>query len=304
MPDNFPHSRSGSGALSPPRVLLLLAVTMLFFFLWGNFLSALVLKFNGIEPELLMQGEEEQVPRTLLRWVVLLSHGFGFLVPALFTAWLLARRGLPAWLHLHRRPGLTQALSAVAFVVVVFPIAQWALWLNQQVPLPAWADALEQNTTGLLSGLLRMESPVELLFNLLIIAALPALGEEFVFRGILQPQLERWTRRPLLALWLTAFLFSFFHFQFEGFLARLVLGAALGYLFLWTRNLWLPVLAHFANNGLQVLAAYALQDQLETFDPRQEVEVSYPLLAVCVVLVIALGRRLSEKAELPSPPDP
>jgi membrane protease YdiL (CAAX protease family) len=122
---------------------------------------------------------------------------------------------------------------------------------------------MENSAMGMLRSLLVMKGPEELLFNLLVVAALPAVGEELLFRGLVQRSVERWSGRSHLAVWITAVVFSAVHMQFEGFLPRLLLGAALGYLFLWTRNLWAPIVAHFVFNGAQVVAQYAAGDRIE-----------------------------------------
>ena len=113
-----------------------------------------------------------------------------------------------------------------------------------------------------------MDSPAELFFNLLVVALIPAVAEEMIFRGIVQQTLESWLKNPIYAVWVAAAVFSFIHFQFEGFLPRMVLGLVLGYLYYWTRNLWIPILAHFVNNGVQVVAAYFMPEQLESLEPE------------------------------------
>ena len=92
--------------------------------------------------------------------------------------------------------------------------------------------------------------------NLVIIAALPAIGEELIFRGVFQKILQNLFRSGHLSVWFTSFLFSAIHFQFYGFLPRFILGLIFGYLFLWSRNIWLPVIAHFINNAVPTVGAY------------------------------------------------
>jgi hypothetical protein len=101
-----------------------------------------------------------------------------------------------------------------------------------------------------------MTSVCDLFFNLLIIAVLPALGEELLFRGYLQQKMCQWIRKPILAIIITAILFSAIHMQFLAFLPRFALGVVLGYLFYWSGSLWLPIIAHFLNNALVITFAY------------------------------------------------
>ena len=95
-----------------------------------------------------------------------------------------------------------------------------------------------------------------LFINLLMIAIIPAIGEEFFFRGLLQRIFSNWVRNTHWGIIISAFLFSAIHMQFYGFFPRFLLGAMFGYLFVWSGSLWLPVLAHFINNSLAVIAYY------------------------------------------------
>ena len=89
-----------------------------------------------------------------------------------------------------------------------------------------------------------------------MIAILPALGEELMFRGVIQRILTNWTKNYHWGIWITAFLFSAMHMQFYGFLPRMALGAMFGYLLVWTGTMWVPILAHFVNNAMGVLGYY------------------------------------------------
>ena len=71
---------------------------------------------------------------------------------------------------------------------------------------------------------------------------------------------------PHLAIWITAIIFSAIHLQFYGFIPRMLLGALLGYLFYWSGNLWLSILAHFVNNGFAVVVAYLINSNIISED--------------------------------------
>jgi membrane protease YdiL (CAAX protease family) len=44
--------------------------------------------------------------------------------------------------------------------------------------------------------------------------------------------------------------------QFYGFFPRFALGVLLGYMYLWSGTLWLPILAHFINNAGAVILTW------------------------------------------------
>ncbi|WP_430934036.1 lysostaphin resistance A-like protein [Saccharicrinis sp. 156] len=86
------------------------------------------------------------------------------------------------------------------------------------------------------------------LLNAIIIAVIPAIGEELMFRGSLQRVFQTIFKNKHLAVIITAVLFSAIHVQFFGFLPRFVLGVIFGYLMVYGKNIWLPIIAHFTNN--------------------------------------------------------
>jgi membrane protease YdiL (CAAX protease family) len=145
---------------------------------------------------------------------------------------------------------------------------------------------MEGEAAEMIKGILVMNSMGEFLLTLFVVAVLPAVGEELVFRGVVQQQLERVTQNPVLAIWMAAFIFSAFHLQFAGFLPRMLLGAGLGYLFLWTRSLWVPIAAHFFINGMQIAGQYIQKNALAESTVE---EVNWWATALSVLLIAGLS---------------
>src|SRR5690606_18849509 len=114
-------------------------------------------------------------------------------------------------------------------------------------------EELAKTLTGVF---LQMHGWLDVFYTIIIIAVIPAIGEELLFRGVLQTEFHKMTKNGHLAVWIAAAIFSFIHFQFYGFLPRLFLGAILGYIYLFSHNLWLPIFGHFANNAFGVLWIY------------------------------------------------
>lgn len=129
-----------------------------------------------------------------------------------------------------------------------------------------WAREREDNADELTTFLTTFASSGQLLLAVLIIAILPAIGEEIVFRGLIQNELYRGTKNIHVSIWIAAALFSAIHFQFFGFVPRLFLGALFGYLYYWSGNLKLAILAHFVNNCVSVVALYFYQQGKFSFD--------------------------------------
>ncbi len=249
--------------------LIFVILAMLLGLMTGSGIAAAI----GFQMELPMsvfqgqvEGYETLAVRNFLRWSNLISHVLTFSVPAILVTWLMKRQRTWSYLALSRTASLRILLMVPVFIIACFPVAQLTYWLNRQIPLPEWMTEMETSTEALLRLLMVMDTPSELLLNLLVVAVVPAIGEELIFRGILQQKLQGWLQRGHLAIWITAVCFSAIHFQFAGFLPRMILGAALGYLFFWTRNLWVPIWGHFLFNALQVLAQYRFGAEIEDLD--------------------------------------
>lgn len=160
-------------------------------------------------------------------------------------------------------------MLSIAFFLVAFPMVNFLADWNESWKLPGflgeWLVGKESEAGTLTSMLLVMPNAWTLVLNLFMIGVLPAVGEELIFRGIVQRSLTQHIN-PHLAIWLAAFLFSAVHFQILGFVPRLLMGAAMGYLFFWSGNLWYPIIAHLTNNSVAVLLAFGTQHG--SIDPR------------------------------------
>ena len=150
-------------------------------------------------------------------------------------------------------------------------------------------ELMENKATDLTNIFLNMNSTGDLLFNLFLIALIPAIGEELFFRGIIQKKLGNILKSPHFSVIMTSFIFSAIHMQFFGFLPRFLLGVLLGYLFVYSRNLWTSILAHFINNAMGVLLMYsAFTENLNpdiTNIGNNEVNFSQALISISVVLL-------------------
>jgi membrane protease YdiL (CAAX protease family) len=125
--------------------------------------------------------------------------------------------------------------------------------------LEKWMRQQEDQLATLTQRFLYMPSAVDLAINLLMIALIPAIGEELLFRGCLQPIFGRLAKNAHVGIWLAAIVFSAIHLQFYGFIPRMLLGALFGYLYYYGNSLWYPILGHFLNNGSAVVAVFIYQ---------------------------------------------
>lgn len=177
-----------------------------------------------------------------------------FLLPV--YSWCALRR-VPFRSELSLTPPPKRLLPlAVLLPIVATPLVMVLAALNELFAFPQWVVDLESKAAEAIEKILATGHWPTLLLNLLVVAAIPAICEEIFFRGAIQPIACRIARNHHLGIWITALIFSVIHMQFMGIIPRLVLGALLGYLYLYSRSLWIPILAHGLNNALGVIAYF------------------------------------------------
>jgi membrane protease YdiL (CAAX protease family) len=160
--------------------------------------------------------------------------------------------------------------------------------------------AAEAKAMAITEAFLAVNTPLGLAVNILIIAIIPALGEELLFRGVIQKELSKWSGKVHLSIWITAFLFSAMHLQFLGFFPRFLIGGLLGYMFYWSGSIWLPILAHFVNNGVAVILYYMvakgrLAADVETIGVNEGQTSMLLISFLSVSLLLYLLREISLK---------
>jgi membrane protease YdiL (CAAX protease family) len=241
---------------------------------------------------------------SLMRITQFISAVGTFLLPACFFAWLCSNQP-KRYLSIGKLPTLEVLALTFLSMFLINPAISLTGLLNQQMELPSFMEGIEhwmrtrEDEAERLTLLLLSEKGIgALLANLLVVALTAGITEEFLFRGAFQRILERWTSNPHWVIWIAACLFSAFHMQFYGFLPRMLLGAYFGYLLYWSRNIWIPVFAHFTNNAFAVICMSDEQLKQNEFISG---EVTTPnLLPYIVMAVIGLalfyfcGKRLKE----------
>jgi uncharacterized protein len=186
--------------------------------------------------------------------------------------------------HLGLRPATRNSFYLLAILMLIFalPMEEWLGEINRRIPLWHWMVSAEQDNDRQVEAFLKVHHPYDPVVNVLVMAAVPAFCEEICFRGALQRIMIQICKRPLAGILVSAFLFSFFHFQFEGFIPRMFLGGLLGFAYWYSGSLWVCIAAHFFFNAGQILLAM--------YDPGAvSKNPSIPLLFVFLSLVIVVG---------------
>ncbi|MDD3320033.1 MAG: CPBP family intramembrane metalloprotease [Paludibacter sp.] len=207
------------------------------------------------------------------------------------------------FLHLDTKTNFSVYLFVILFMLIIIPFINLLGALNQQLVLPeslkvveTWMKASEAQATQFTEQLLDVHSIQGLLFNVFLIAILPAIGEELFFRGAVQGIFTQ-HKNAFVGIWLSAFIFSAIHLQFYGFFPRMLLGAFFGYLLYWSGNLWLPIMAHFTNNVTAVLFYYFKNNgyqvpDIDKIGTESTLWMGCVSAVLCVFGVIFLKRQL------------
>ena len=227
-----------------------------------------------------------------------------FILPAWFAAmlfWGNAGKGL----HLNKAPRLIEILCIVVLYFVATPMFNRLVEWNESISLPAafssieaWMRQQEEVAAAVTEQMLQIKSFPHFLAVILGIGVLTGMGEEMIFRGVLQQTVQGESRRAHFAVWSCAFLFSAIHLQFYGFFPRLLLGAFFGYLLVWSHNLWVPIFGHLFNNSMVVCIAYftgnASDNELEALGTAQSSTtwLAWVSIAVTVLLLYLFYKKV------------
>lgn len=295
--------------------LKLLALAML------SFISLAIITFIGIifafiffDSSVVMQmleGDMDLMQNIEFgKYVQMLSHVGMFVVPALLFAFLVGKN-INKYLSVNKKPDMKQVFLGICLVIASFPFIGFLLEINMKLSLPEfmapierWIYSSEEAAQMLTDKFLSVTTIKGLIINILVIAVLPAFGEEFIFRGALMRTLKQWTNNAHLAVWLSAIIFSAIHIQFLGFLPRLFLGALFGYMVIYSGSLWIAIIAHFVNNAVAVVAFYFYHNnytnvQLEEISKGQS-GIIYTIISIMLITLLMyaywrIGRINEEK---------
>ena len=171
------------------------------------------------------------------------------------------------------------------------PFIEW----NQNFVFPEALAGLEEKLKALEDTLAKTSEFItnfdnvgQLLLGLVVVAIIPGIGEEFVFRGLIQNHVYGISKNIHVAIWVSALLFSLFHMQFYGLVPRMLLGTLFGYLYYFSGNIIYPIIAHFFNNGFTLVMLYLFQQNIVEFniDDTEVLPWSQVIFSVGITLVL------------------
>ena len=197
-----------------------------------------------------------------MRYLLVAQDLSYFIIPSMIFL-LLFNPGYKTGIFSFRTVSRAEIVLVILLALCAFPVILLTGELNAGLKLPHWLSGVEEwirireeDADDILSAIMGTRSVSGMFLNLFLVAVLPALSEEMLFRGVFQKVLANLFRSGNAAVWITSFVFSAMHLQFYGFLPRFILGLIFGYIFLWSSNIWLPFTAHFINNAVPVIGTW------------------------------------------------
>jgi len=173
---------------------------------------------------------------------------------------------------------------AVLLTVAVFPTVTFLGWLNSFVPAPDFMVEMQESMMQLITKFLQSENA--LILGILHIGIVPAICEEIMYRGYVQRSLEK-SGGIWMAIIVSGLIFGAYHLQITNILPLSFLGIMLAYITYISNSLIPAIVAHFVNNGGQVIASSFYPQMLEeTITP--ETEMPWLLILASIIVSSAL----------------
>jgi len=281
------------------KFLMLLAIAFLSFIvvtLIGSLALIPFLSDDGIGSILSGFDFSDEKGLNILKYMQTISHFGLFIIPSLIFAWLVGGN-IVKYFGLNKRINILYFLLSVLLIINAVPLINYFIEINSRLTLPdsmsnieEWMKRTEESAMEVTERFLSVSTIGGLMFNIFMIAIIPAIGEELVFRGIVLRLFNQWSKNIHIAVWVSAILFSAMHLQFYGFLPRLFLGAILGYMFVWSGNIWIPIFAHFANNAMAIISYYLIHNKYWDVDYDKVGEAAiapvYIVLSIIMTTII------------------
>lgn len=272
---------------------------------WQKFLLAVFLVIMAFVVSVILMAPTKMIIEDeswLLRTGQLYTSVFVFIVTPMLYNHFTSQKSILERVGFDNKPNKKAVMFTILSILFISAIIGSLAKLNQSIQFPEWLEesikAMEDDAAKLTIQIIATSNPLTILFNLILIGLIPAIGEELMFRVLIQNKLQR-TMAIWLAIIVTSIIFSAMHFQFYGFIPRFALSVWLGILYFWGRSTWLNSIAHFTNNVMGVGSYYIYKlatgewpsvSEMESMDAGEDLGiVSYivmsGLFALCVFMI-------------------
>ncbi|WP_258100456.1 CPBP family intramembrane glutamic endopeptidase [Marinoscillum pacificum] len=293
---NILKNTAGGENSAAPWILLLILTGYIVaaFFAFSILSQVLIVVIYGLDlaelASILTNPKETEYARSAIMMMQAITSVGMFIITPLFFLYKNLHLKFNEFLNSPEsplRPAFMTILIMLCFMIANSIVIEW----NQGIKMPEslswfenWAQEKELQLEELTEYLTSFANIGQFLIALIVIAVIPAVGEELLFRGLIQNLLSKAFFNHHVGIWFAAILFGAMHMQFYGVVPRILLGALFGYLYYWSGSLSVAILGHFINNGLTLILLYLSQLDILDFDPT-DAETSPPFYVIAIFLV-------------------
>jgi uncharacterized protein len=283
-------------------VLMLIITGLILTLVIGILIAIPLFRINLLTDMTVLTNFSNPVVVNLLKYLQIVQSIGLFIMPPLLAGYFFEKNSF-RYLGLNKQPGSKIFISVLLLMFFSIPFLNWMVSINESMKLPSFLQGIEQwmkdseeQASQLTTAFLDVKSAGGFLVNILMIAILPAIGEELLFRGVLQKLFGEWFRNIHVAIFFTAFIFGAVHMQFYGLLPRMMLGVIFGYFFYWSGSLWIPIFAHFLNNASVVLISFlsnqgVIKTDYENFGNTDNLLLILGSVLISAILLIFIYRK-------------
>lgn len=228
-----------------------------------------------------------------LKFMQLVQVFFSFIIPAhLFAKWE-SNNQVVDYLQMKKTDGVNYLIGFL-LIFSVAPLVSYLAELNEQVRLPNLLANVEyyfknqqMQTEKFAQLFLQNNTGKDLLINIFIVGVLAAVSEELFFRGVLQKILIEKFSNIHVAILFCSILFSALHQEFYTLFPRILLGLLLGYAYVYSQSIWVPILIHFINNTTAVVLDSLYKQGISSFNPNEN--EYFGIIGVIISLILSIS---------------
>ncbi len=287
----------------------IILVSFLIVFFLGIVLAIPFFKVNLFQNPYVLSNISQKNINVLKYFQVVQTTGL-FIAPA-FVLGFFYNKNIVDYLQLNKNPKLMSVILAASVMIAAIPTINFLAEINSKIVFPDFLSSLEEwlrktefNADKITQAFMQVKTINGLFINLFVIALVPAIGEELLFRGVFQKIFINMTKNVHWGIIITAILFSAMHMQFYGFIPRMLMGVFLGYLLVWSKTIWLPIIAHFTNNGFAVILYFfsnknSLSNNLDNVGRNNDTIVYLILSALIVGCFVFFIYKNETQSEVP-----
>jgi hypothetical protein len=261
---------------------------------------------------LILGMDLESVPVNSLRLMTMAGQILFILLPALlFAKWIYSDVGKIIRI---RKPDLKELGLFTIGIIILTPLLQSYLYIQNYYleifaknssfinSVKSFFDTLNEMVEKTYSNLLSASNIFELALVVVVVAVVPALSEETMFRGFIQRSFELRYKKYYGAI-ITAVFFSLYHFNPYGFIPLFVLGAFFGFAAYKSKTLLIPMFLHFLNNFSAVSLYHIIGDDeliksdssVNSDELSSYVMMFFGLVVLFVGLIVVINKYYSSK---------